>query len=146
MLVMKKPTSTLKKSFIPKQKHWYKHKEKLHHINETMHIHQHTLCGQTLLNIDFQIQLPHATSAISKSHVKPTYHTQRQMSKRYYTFLFKCYGTNESTVPGATQKQNKWNMTVITKYCRQCKRLKKKCVAVTQSIRYTPSNTTACAN
>jgi len=72
--------------------------------------------------------------------------TQWSMSKKYYTFLYNCYEISESTVAGATQKQNQWNMPVITKYCWQCKRQKKKCVAVTQSIRHSPSNTTACAN
>jgi hypothetical protein len=63
-----------KKSLIPKHKHCYKHKEKWHHINETRHTYQRNLCSQTLLNIDFEMQLPYETSAISKLHVKSTYH------------------------------------------------------------------------
>lgn len=71
-----------------------------------MQTNQHNLYGQTLLNIDFQMQLPYETSAISKLHVKSTYHKTMVMSKKYYTFLYNCYDISESIVPGSTQKQN----------------------------------------
>jgi hypothetical protein len=60
--------------------------------NETKNMHQHSSCGQTLLNITFQMCVPCETiSAVSKLHVTPTYQnitTNASPSQRNTTTSF----------------------------------------------------------